>query len=298
MGALLETKIKPPTSDDQGFVADESSLVDKMLKILESGGGDITVKSRTRSVTAFSAILSATSEPLRKMLGDKFKEQHEKIISFENYGYQAVRFFIFYIHGDMLRSPITYTDTFDLMELCEMYGLKKYLSYLIEIIHDYTTEENAINILCLCDHYIRISTASKITIRRVAKKILFEKITSVMKTYFQLTDITDGLESKKAEEDFESVTDQLRLNMLERIMREYCVLLVRVPLTRYCDEYPNIYKTDGKIFEMYPQIKPIFKWVQGQNYHWIDGTDILKLQSTDDYIVIKKTFSELEFIFI
>ncbi|AYV81474.1 MAG: hypothetical protein Harvfovirus36_5 [Harvfovirus sp.] len=279
---------------DWGFVADERSLGYKMIDILDGGGGDVTVKSRDSSVQAFSAILSATSEPLKRMLGEKFREAHDKTISFENYGCDAVKFFIYYIHGDIKKCPLSFTETFDLLELSEMYGLKKYVVYLIEFIVRDTNKENAINILCLCDQYVRLSEESKMNIRRVAKQILFENMGSVMKLYFEFKEVCDGLEN--LEEDFENVTPEETVAMSEKIMKQYCVDSVTVPLTKY-NAIPLGYKTDGKIFKMYPQIKKLFMWVN-ETDHYIKKSHIFDLKSTNEYIVIKTTLNELEFVFI
>lgn len=296
---MAAKKIAVSISDEDGIVADEGPISDKLLRILDSGGGDIIVMARTGSVRAFSEIWCATSEPLKNMLSDKFCEQKEKTISFETYGFEAVKFFVEYIHGDKKKCPWTYDDTFDLIELCEMYGLKNYVSFLIKKIIEWATEENGIKILCLCDSYLRVSLGSKIKIKNHVKKILFEDSKLMMKKYFEFKDTSEIKEPS----DFNNITNEHCVSMSEKIIKEYISLSVSVSLVQYselqserCELRPERLTTDGEIFKMYPQIKKIFTWSNGN--HYIRRKQISELKSTDEYIITKKTYNELEFIFL
>ncbi|AYV83329.1 MAG: hypothetical protein Hyperionvirus6_10 [Hyperionvirus sp.] len=286
-------------SHGEEIVAVEGKVVATILKILENGKGDIRINAKDGYVTAFSEILMETSEPFKKMLSDKFSEHRERKISFETYGYEAVKSFIYYIHGDIPKYPCSFRQTFDLLELCELYGFKIYAMKTIENIIEYTDVFDAIMIMCLCERYVCISSVSKLRIINNAKRHLFGNLPEMVEQYLENKGRVENdrsLESKEDDIGHEDDCDPLEYcRMLEKMMDEYVKKRVSISLKKYSD---IAFMIDNKEdLELYPILNNIFTRL-GEDWDYITKEEIMDLQSTDDYIITKKTYEALEFIFL
>ncbi|AYV81737.1 MAG: hypothetical protein Harvfovirus57_6 [Harvfovirus sp.] len=308
-------QIKKESNIAEEIIADEGEVKSKILRILNNNKGDITIKSKDGSITAFREILMETSEPLKIMLSDKFSEHREKTISFETYGSYAVKYFIYYIHGDIKKYPRSFNQTFDLLELCELYGLKNYTKETIENIVEYTNSENAIISLCLCEKYLRINDSSKKIIIKECQRRLFEDFHEMTKQYFIIKKELEkdrSLESKGntvrekkdvpidddddvSEEDRKIINYHERYNMLEKMIEEFFNKRISISLTEFNSD-GTLLKIDNEQLKLYPILKKIF--IKNESVYYIGKSNILYLQSTDDYIITKRTYEEIEFIFL
>ncbi|AYV78502.1 MAG: hypothetical protein Edafosvirus16_1 [Edafosvirus sp.] len=212
----MESKLDSLDDEDKKIISQESNVKDRIIQILKNKAGDIKILTKTLPLTGISHLLLTASDPLNKMLKMNFKEGINKEIDFSKYGYNAVDSFIWYIHTDEIYFPNDFDETFDLLELNEIYEQKIYCELTMKNIIDCTSDENSIDVLYCCEKYKVINPHMKIKIKNHATKYLLMNCDILIKEYLLYKKNHD-----KEDGDIEKEENTIKMNILENIMEQY-----------------------------------------------------------------------------
>ncbi|AYV83433.1 MAG: hypothetical protein Hyperionvirus7_4 [Hyperionvirus sp.] len=209
------------------------------------------------------------------MIHGNFLESTEKIIKLD-YDHSAVHSFIYLLYTGQVLHPSSYSAYFELLELGELYldsggkspTLKNILTKtLLDDIISHIGETNAFNILFYCRKY-NLKESTKKKIMNALKTFLYQNNEIMIDLYFQLKD-----------DDKESDDSLMKFAVVEQFVKNYRKECVMIPLLK--DSAGDSILHNDQLLALAP-----------------DGLDLESIETTDKFIVVRKSPDEIVLIFL